>query len=72
MYCMWINKNLVHQVGDQTKVILRCTVNQPSRFAILSKQDRYTNTKRSKQQCIKTVRPYGIIKSAGPPDDEQG
>jgi len=22
----------VHQVGDQTKVILRCTVNQPSRF----------------------------------------
>jgi len=22
----------VHQVGDQTKVILWCTVNQPSRF----------------------------------------
>jgi len=22
----------VHQVGDQTKVILRCTVNQSSRF----------------------------------------
>ena len=21
MYYMWINKNLVHQVGDQTKVI---------------------------------------------------
>jgi hypothetical protein len=33
MYYMWINKNLVHQVGDQTKVILRSTVNQPSRFA---------------------------------------
>jgi len=32
MYYMWINKNLVHQVGDQTKVILRCTVNQPSRM----------------------------------------
>jgi hypothetical protein len=32
MYYMRINKNLVHQVGDQTKVILRCTVNQPSRF----------------------------------------
>ena len=31
MYYMSINKNLVHQVGDQTKVILRCTVNQPSR-----------------------------------------
>jgi len=29
---MWINKNLVHQVADQTKVILRCTVNQPSRL----------------------------------------
>ena len=29
---MWINKSLVHQVGDQTKVILRCTVNQSSRF----------------------------------------
>jgi len=28
---MWINKNLVHQAGDQTKVILRCTVNQSSR-----------------------------------------
>jgi len=28
-----INKNLVHQVGDQTKVILRCcTVNQSSRL----------------------------------------
>jgi hypothetical protein len=27
--------NLVHQVGDQTKFILRCTVNQPSRFAML-------------------------------------
>jgi len=23
MYYMWINKNLVHQVGDQTKVMLR-------------------------------------------------
>jgi len=22
----------VHEDGDQTKVILRCTVNQPSRF----------------------------------------
>jgi hypothetical protein len=33
MYYMWINKNLVHQVGDQNKVILRCTVNQPSRGA---------------------------------------
>jgi len=40
---MWINKNLVHQVGDQPKVILRGTVNQPSRFAMLNKQDRYTN-----------------------------
>jgi len=30
---MWIKKNLVHQVGDHTKVILRCTVNQPSRLA---------------------------------------
>jgi len=28
---MWTNKNLVHQVGDQTKVILRCTVNHPSK-----------------------------------------
>ena len=27
-----MNKNFVHQVGDQTKVILRCTVNQPSRL----------------------------------------
>jgi len=25
----------VRQVGDQTKVILRCAVNQPSRFVIL-------------------------------------
>jgi len=25
----------VHQVGDETKVILRCTVNQPSRFVLL-------------------------------------
>ena len=49
MYYMWINKNLVHQVGDQTNVILRCTVNQPSRFAMLNKQDRYTNARRSKQ-----------------------
>jgi hypothetical protein len=32
MYYMWINKNLVHQGGDQTKIILRCTVNQPSRI----------------------------------------
>jgi uncharacterized Fe-S cluster-containing radical SAM superfamily protein len=32
MYYMGINKNLVHQVGDQTKVILRCTVKQPSSF----------------------------------------
>jgi hypothetical protein len=31
MYYMWINKNFVHQVGDQTKVILRCPVNQQSR-----------------------------------------
>ena len=31
---MWINKNLVHQVGDQTKVIPRCTVNQPSRSTV--------------------------------------
>jgi hypothetical protein len=29
---MRINKNLVHQVGDQTKVTLRCTVNQLSRY----------------------------------------
>jgi hypothetical protein len=29
---MWINKNLVYQVGDQTKVILRCKVNQPLRL----------------------------------------
>ena len=35
MYYMRINKNLVHQVGDQTKVILRCTVNQPSRYICL-------------------------------------
>jgi len=35
MYYMRINKNLVLQVGDQTKVILRCTVNQPSRFAVI-------------------------------------
>jgi hypothetical protein len=26
----------VHQAGDQTKVILRCTVNQPSRFTTTS------------------------------------
>jgi hypothetical protein len=26
-----MNKNLVHQFGDQTKVLLRCMVNQPSR-----------------------------------------
>jgi hypothetical protein len=26
----------MHQVGDQTKVILRCTVNQPSRSIIQS------------------------------------
>jgi len=25
----------VHQVGDQTKVVLRCTFNQPSRFCNL-------------------------------------
>jgi len=25
----------VHQVGDQTKVILRCTVNQPPRIAFM-------------------------------------
>jgi hypothetical protein len=31
MYYKGINKNLVHQFGDQTKVIPRCTVNQPSR-----------------------------------------
>jgi hypothetical protein len=65
MYYMWINKNIVHQVGDQTKVILRFTVNQPSKFAMLNKQDRYTNTSRSKQHCIKTMRPSGIIKLAG-------
>ena len=35
MYYMWINKNLVHQVGNQTKVILRYTVNQLSRCDIL-------------------------------------
>ena len=29
-YLQWL-RNLVHQVGDQTKVILRCTVNQPSK-----------------------------------------
>jgi hypothetical protein len=34
MYYMWINKNLVYQVGEQTKVILRCTVNQPSRHDV--------------------------------------
>jgi len=65
MYYMKINKNLVHQVGDQTKVILRFTVNQPSRFAMLNKQARYTNTRISKQHCINTVRPCGIIKPAG-------
>jgi len=31
---MWKNKNLVHQVGDQTKVILWCTVNQPPRLGM--------------------------------------
>ena len=55
----------MHQVGDQTKVILRCTVNQPSTFAMLNKQDRYTNTRRSKQHCIKPMRPSRIIKPAG-------
>jgi len=62
---MWINKNLVHQVGDQTKGILRCTVNQPSRFAMLNKQNRYANTRRSQQYCIKTMRSSSIIKPAG-------
>ena len=27
MYYMWINKNLVHQVGDQTKDIIYCQNN---------------------------------------------
>ena len=30
------HKNLVHQVGDQARVILRCTVNQPSRSIPMS------------------------------------
>jgi hypothetical protein len=61
---MRINKNLMHQVGDQTQVILRSTVNQPSRFAMLNKQDRYTN-RRSKQHGIKTMRTSCVIKPAG-------
>ena len=27
MYYMWINKNLVHQVGDQTKVSIKYCMN---------------------------------------------
>jgi len=41
---MLINKNLVHQVGDQTKVILRCTVNQESRLDIKFHENPYVGS----------------------------
>jgi len=50
MYYMWINKNLVHQVGDQTKVIIRCTVNQPSRVVLIQ-----LSSWRWAQSCSKHV-----------------
>jgi len=34
---MGINRKLGHQVGDQTKVILRYTVNEPSSFIVSTK-----------------------------------
>jgi hypothetical protein len=44
MYYILINKNLVHQVGDQTKVILRCTVNQESRLDIIFNENPYVGS----------------------------
>jgi len=62
-----LNKNLVHQVGDQTKVILRCTVNQPSRFATLNKQDRYTNTNKQEFSASSWRSNQGYTRMHGQP-----
>ena len=37
---MWINKNILHQVGDQTRVLPKCTVNRPSRWKNTLEPDR--------------------------------
>jgi len=43
-----MNKKFVYQVGNNKKVILWCTADRISRFAVLNKQNRYSNTWRSK------------------------
>jgi len=43
-----MNKKSVYQVGNNKKVILWCTANQISRFAVLKKQNRHSSTRRSK------------------------
>ena len=62
-----LNKNLVQKVGDQTKVILRCTVNQPSRFATLNKQDRYTNTNKQEFSASSWRSNQGYTRMHGQP-----
>jgi len=41
-----MNKKFVYQVGNNKKVILWCTANQISKFALLNKQNRYPSTRK--------------------------
>ena len=56
----------MYQVGNKEKlIILRCTVNNISRFAMLNKQNGYTDIKTSKQNCTNVMQPYGTTKYVG-------
>jgi hypothetical protein len=58
-----MNKNLVHQFGDQTKVILRCTVNQPSRTVYTVN---YGHIKKSLKQEMANRKPETTILENNP------
>jgi hypothetical protein len=45
----------VHQVGDQTKVILRCTVNQPSKFEEMCPNKEVLKTFYSLLELVRTT-----------------
>jgi len=59
----------VHQVGDQTKVILRCTVNQTSRFrnivSVRKVHPTHTHTDGTDIR-LQTARFYNKYKSTDP------
>jgi len=53
------NKEIVHQVGKQDYILLRCTVNSTLKFALQNKQKKYIVTRPSKLNCIKTMQLSG-------------